>query len=402
VGASGVGYVVVVLGMALALPGWLVLLVFLLLAVRMLLQPAARASRVVETCELLGSTKLMGDEELDRLLDLHEDVDGGGFSSEGRDAVFTKLFSRMDPGYVLNSQDRKCLHALLDLDSDGRAARDLFRRSLKLWYPPLRGKTALIIVDLQNDFVTGSLKVGEGEVAIANTNELRKAFKFDLIAHTRDWHPADHCSFWDNHVGAVMYSEKDLTLPDGTVTSQVMWPRHCVQHSEGSQFHPKLHIEDSDVVVSKGLRTEVDSYSGFFDNCKGSETMMRRIMFESGVTQVYVVGLALDFCVGWTSQDAASCGFESYLVSDCARAVHPEPNHEKLVADFAAKGVTVVHSSQVPLQRNFTGETAMKLARKLGLWRDELLAASRSQAQTPDGGPAKEHDRYNKDDCSDV
>jgi len=315
--------------------------------------------------------------------------------------VFTELFRRMDAGYVLESSDRECLHNLLDLDSDGRATRDLFRRSLKLWYPPLRGKTALIIVDLQNDFVTGSLKVGEGEQAIANTNALRKAFKFDLVAHTRDWHPKDHCSFWDNHEGAEMYSLKELTLPDGTVTDQVMWPRHCVQHSHGSQFHPRLDIEESDVVVSKGLRTEVDSYSGFFDNCKGSETMMRRIMFESGVTQVYVVGLALDFCVGWTSQDAASCGFESYLVSDCARAVHPEPDHKKLVADFAAKGVMVIDSSQVPVQRNFNGETAMKLARKLSLWRVELLATSRSQAQTPDGGPAKEPGGYNGKNCSD-
>lgn len=88
-----------------------------------------------------------------------------------------------------------------------------------------------------------------------------------------------------------MYTTKELQLPTGSTCEQVMWPRHCEQHSTGAKFHVELHMEQSDIIVSKGIRPEVDSYSGFFDNCHISETIMRRLMFETGVSQIYVVGL---------------------------------------------------------------------------------------------------------------
>jgi len=134
--------------------------------------------------------------------------------------------------------------------------------------------TALIIVDVQNDFVTGTLKVDDAEAIVPKINALRAAVPFGFVCHSQDSHPADHCSFVDNHDGAEAFSTVAIPAPDGSAETvdQVMWPRHCVVGTPGWEFHPDLAIPDTDYIQAKGTNSKVDSYSAFFDNFKGAST----------------------------------------------------------------------------------------------------------------------------------
>eukprot|EP00040_Diaphanoeca_grandis_P016894 m.87619 g.87619 ORF g.87619 m.87619 type:complete len:279 (+) comp26095_c0_seq2:263-1099(+) len=189
--------------------------------------------------------------------------------------------------------------------------------------PPNSGQglshVAFIIVDIQNDFVSGSLKVGtDSETIIQPINELRDRIPFGCVVHTQDSHPANHCSFAENNEGSVVYSTISIPTPDGTgnVMDQVMWPTHCVEGTEGWEFHPKLVVKDSDYIQKKGLRVDVDSYSGFFDNFNGTSTGLEDVLRQRGVTDVYVCGLAYDFCAGDTAIDASRLGFKTYFLED--------------------------------------------------------------------------------------
>lgn len=181
---------------------------------------------------------------------------------------------------------------------------------------------AYIIVDVQNDFVSGALKVGtDAEAVVGPINQVRQDIKFGSVVHTQDSHPPDHVSFHDNHEGVEVFQSIKIPAPDGTEVNQVMWPRHCVQKSKGWEFHPDLIVADSDFIQEKGTNKAVDSYSGFFDNCKGSTTGLDKVLREKGITDVFVVGLAFDYCVGLTACDAAALGFNTFLVEDLSRAV---------------------------------------------------------------------------------
>ena len=154
-------------------------------------------------------------------------------------------------------------------------------------------------------------------------NRLRELVWWDLVVLTQDFHPADHASFASNNDGANIFETR--TLPE--VGEQVMWPDHCVQGTPGSEFHPDLVRHESDVVVQKGKVREVDSYSGFGDASEGhtkEKTELEQLLRERGVTDVFVAGLAADFCVSFTAKDAAKAGFRSYLVRDGTRGISPE------------------------------------------------------------------------------
>jgi hypothetical protein len=133
-------------------------------------------------------------------------------------------------------------------------------------------RSALLIIDVQNDFCPpqGSLAVAGGTEIIPGINNLRKRLPFDLVAHSRDFHPANHCSFVTNNPGAVIFNEHKL--PNGQM--QMMWPAHCVQGTEGSEFHKDLVIAPTDIIVHKGLNVDIDSYSALFDNGRGAQTEM--------------------------------------------------------------------------------------------------------------------------------
>lgn len=179
-------------------------------------------------------------------------------------------------------------------------------------------KSALVIVDVQNDFCKGgSLEVSDANSIIPLINKLRDLPVFDLVVLTRDWHSKNHCSFAVNNPGTKVLDL--IRLPD-TGVDQMMWPMHCVQGTSGAEFQKDLIIKkEKDIVVSKGLLERVDSYSGF--GSKPERTELEDVLKQNQVSTVYCVGLAFDYCVGSTAYDAQMLGFDSHLLKDATRAV---------------------------------------------------------------------------------
>lgn len=198
---------------------------------------------------------------------------------------------------------------------------------------------ALILVDLQNDFLPGgALAVADGDQTIPVANALMD--RFDLVVATQDWHPADHQSFAVQHPGR---NPGELTELHGL--PQVLWPVHCVQDTFGATFASRLDVGKLDAIFQKGQDPTVDSYSGFFDNGRRHATGLGDHLRERGVREVWVMGLATDYCVKWTALDAKQLGFEVVFVEDGSRGVGLSPTDiEDAVAEMAAKGIRVAHS----------------------------------------------------------
>jgi len=201
---------------------------------------------------------------------------------------------------------------------------------------------ALVLVDLQYDFCPGgALAVAHGDETIEVAN--RVARHFDTVAATQDWHPRDHGSFAANHAGAQTYQVIDLHgLP------QVLWPVHCVQGSRGAAFHDQLATDRISQVFPKGTDPAVDSYSGFWDNGQRRATGLADWLRARGVTDVYVLGLATDYCVKFTCLDARQLGLDVYLIEDGCRAVNLSPDDgDKAISEMRAAGVTVIDSGSI-------------------------------------------------------
>jgi nicotinamidase/pyrazinamidase len=178
---------------------------------------------------------------------------------------------------------------------------------------------ALILVDIQNDFIPGgALAVPGGDTIIPAVNRLQP--HFDLVIATQDWHPANHGSFAANHPGAAPGQKIQL---DGL--DQILWPVHCVQDTSGAAFAPGLDQTAWEKVFVKGTDPSIDSYSGFFDNGHRKATGLGDYLRERGVTDVTVAGLATDYCVKFTALDAAALGFRTTLVEDACRGVNLSP-----------------------------------------------------------------------------
>lgn len=204
---------------------------------------------------------------------------------------------------------------------------------------------ALLLIDIQNDFLPGgALAVARGDEVIAVANRLTaRTDLFGLVAMTQDWHPADHESFAAQHPGRTPGEVIDLHgLP------QVLWPVHCVQDSTGAAFAAGLDTSAVAHVARKGTHKDVDSYSGFFDNGRRHATDLEAFLRARGVTEVFVMGLATDYCVKWTALDAASLGFSTHVVVDGCRGVGLAP--EDIPAAFDAMlgaGVRLVSSDEL-------------------------------------------------------
>lgn len=194
-------------------------------------------------------------------------------------------------------------------------------------------RTALIVVDVQNDFCPGgNLPVAGGDEIVPLVNDLGK--RFATVVLTQDWHPVGHSSFASSHPGKSPFGMVDM--PYGT---QVLWPEHCVQGSEGAAFHAGLDLSMAQAVIRKGCRREVDSYSGFVEADRTTPTGLGGYLRERGVTRVVVVGLATDFCVNWTAQDAARHGFETIVIEEACRAIDLDGSLERAWAEMTALGV---------------------------------------------------------------
>ncbi len=174
---------------------------------------------------------------------------------------------------------------------------------------------ALVIIDMQNDFVPGgSLAVAGGDEIVPIINKLQQ--KFELVIATQDWHPEDHSSFATNHPGK---KEFETIMLDGM--EQILWPVHCVQNSSGAEFHPELHSERIEAIFRKGTNKEIDSYSGFYDNAHLKSTGLSGYLKDKGVNSLYFCGLAADFCVYYSVIDALKEGFEAILIEDATKAI---------------------------------------------------------------------------------
>lgn len=195
---------------------------------------------------------------------------------------------------------------------------------------------ALIIVDMQNDFIEGgALAVPGGKSLVPLINKLQP--HFDLIVATQDWHPANHGSFAANHPGEKTYDVIDL---DGL--PQTLWPVHCVQNTPGADFAPGLNRSRWAAIFQKGTDPKVDSYSGFFNNGKRRATGLGDFLKKRGVDQVYVLGLATDYCVKFTALDSAALGFKTTLIEDASKGVDLHPGDvQKAIGEMGQAGVTI-------------------------------------------------------------
>lgn len=201
---------------------------------------------------------------------------------------------------------------------------------------------ALILVDLQNDFMPGgALAVPEGDQVVAVANRLIPCF--DVVIATQDWHPADHKSFASQHPGK---SIGDIVKMGSQV--QVLWPDHCVQGTTGAKFHAELNIAKADYVVQKGTNREIDSYSGFFDNDHLQTTGLDQILVDEAVTAVALMGLATDYCVRFTALDAMTLGFETSLILDGCRGVDlNDGDVDRALIELKNQGTTMVESQKL-------------------------------------------------------
>lgn len=201
---------------------------------------------------------------------------------------------------------------------------------------------ALILVDIQNDFLPGgALPVPHGDDVIPVANRVQAAF--DLVVATQDWHPADHGSFAVHHPG-----RKPCELAELGGLPQVLWPVHCVQGTFGAAFAPGLATERIARVFPKGTDLEIDSYSGFFDNGHRKATGLGDFLRTQGVTDVYLLGLATDYCVKATALDAVGLGFVTHVVVDGCRGVELHPGDaDRAIAEMRAAGVLVLHSDEL-------------------------------------------------------
>lgn len=193
---------------------------------------------------------------------------------------------------------------------------------------------ALIVVDMQVDFCPGgALAVARGDEIIAPINALMP--RFDAVILTQDWHPADHASFADNH-GAAPYST--TRMPYGP---QVLWPRHCVIGSDGAAFHAGLDLSRADLILRKGFRPGIDSYSAFFENDGSTATGLAGYLRDRGLDDLHFVGLAQDFCVAWSAMDAVRLGFAATVIESATRAIDLDGSLEAARDAMRAAGVTL-------------------------------------------------------------
>jgi len=262
------------------------------------------------------------------------------------------------------------LHAL-DEDGSGTVDVDELLAAWRAWFSAaLRPVRCLVIIDMQNDFISGTLSLKacpagqDGAVCVPVINQMRAEHPWDHVAVSLDWHPHEHCSFAECYADGKLafplhssqsaptsspppFSTLTLLSPDGTSPmEQILWPRHCVQNEWGSECHPDLVQRPDDVIVYKGTDPHIDSYSAFYDNQKLRATALLGELRKRNCTHLFVTGLALDVCVAFTALHAAEEGFVVTVVLDACAGVSDEGIAQKLAA-FAKAGIHVARSSEL-------------------------------------------------------
>ena len=199
----------------------------------------------------------------------------------------------------------------------------------------------LLIIDVQNDFCPGgALAVADGDAVVPVINRL--AGRFDHVVLTQDWHPSGHSSFATSHAGKNPFDS--VAMPYG---QQTLWPDHCVQGTAGAAFHPKLAIDRAELIIRKGFRAEIDSYSAFFENDRRTPTGLAGYLRERGLTRVFLAGLAFDFCVRYSAEDARREGIPVVVIEDACRGIDVEGSMAATRESFAALGIATAPADAV-------------------------------------------------------
>jgi nicotinamidase/pyrazinamidase len=200
---------------------------------------------------------------------------------------------------------------------------------------------ALLVIDVQNDFCPGGqLAVVGGDGVVPVIQQIAPLFEHIIL--TQDWHPAGHGSFASAHAGKQPFEQIELSCGE-----QTLWPDHCVQGSAGAEFHPALHLPQAELILRKGFRREIDSYSAFFENDRETATGLASYLKERGITRVFLAGLAYDYCVGFSALDARRLGLPAVIIRDATRAIDLNGSVARMEAEFMATGVEVIDSSEL-------------------------------------------------------
>jgi nicotinamidase/pyrazinamidase len=203
----------------------------------------------------------------------------------------------------------------------------------------ITSRDVLLVIDLQNDFCPGgALAVADGDSVIEVIHLV--APKFDHIVVTQDWHTPGHSSFASAHPGRSPFESIELEYG-----AQTLWPDHCVQGTPGAELHPSLHLPRVELILRKGFRPQIDSYSAFFENDRTTATGLAGYLHERRLTRVFLVGLAYDYCVGYSALDARRMGFAATVIGDACRAIDIGGSIATREAEFAEAGVALVESS---------------------------------------------------------
>ena len=196
---------------------------------------------------------------------------------------------------------------------------------------------SLIIIDLQNDFCPGgSLAVNEGNEIVKKINSLQAMFS--SIVLTQDWHPLDHLSFASNQDNKAPF--ETLEMYYGT---QVLWPNHCVQGTFGAKFHQDLDTSKANIIIRKGYRKQIDSYSAFYENDKNTMTGLDGFLKQNHIKKVYLCGLALDFCVYYSAIDAKNLGYETHVILNATKAIDLDRSKNKSLKDMESKNISLIN-----------------------------------------------------------
>ncbi len=200
---------------------------------------------------------------------------------------------------------------------------------------------ALIIVDVQNDFCPGgALAVPDGDVVIDPI--LRMTDRFEHIILTQDWHPSGHTSFASSHPGK--HSFEQIEMPYGP---QTLWPDHCVQGTDGADFYPELQVPLAELILRKGFRREIDSYSAFYENDRTTPTGLAGYLRERGLARVFLAGLAFDFCVRYSAEDGRRCGFDVVVIEDATRGIDLDGSVDAARRAFAERAIPMISADVI-------------------------------------------------------
>ena len=202
---------------------------------------------------------------------------------------------------------------------------------------------ALVVIDLLPDFMPGgALACVDGDAIVPDIAALLAERRYGTVVATQDWHPADHISFAANHPGRAPF--ETITLPYG---EQVLWPTHCVQGTRDAALHDDLRVPQAQLIIRKGFHRDVDSYSAFMEADRRTSTGLAAYLKARGITKLYLCGLATDYCVAWSAQDARAAGFEATVIEDACRAIDLNGSLARAWADMTAAGVVRTDSARL-------------------------------------------------------